>query len=249
MEEFSYNVEFYKNHIFTIEELMNRRDEQDNAKYIEDYYSSFNNNVDIIRDCILNSYRLNKYLTKEERLHYVRGIMYSNQYLNIEDFDNFVEIICSDKKESLEQSVFRVRHSSNDYDEDFFANYARMLTCNFENLGVEEDLESKEDDDISIDMKEDGNEEEEDITESYKSRLTALSAIERIDYLDANFDHYMEGILKFKKINKRKDKFAYNLILQGAEDYFTYVRDLFYETYEFIVEEKKRKSKNFLLSI
>ena len=251
MEKFNYDVEFYKRNIFTIEELIERKNESSNAIYVEECLSKLSSNVDIIRDNILISYSLNKNLSKEKRLYYVKGVIYARQYLNEEDLDTFLNIITSDKKENLERSVFSLRPFSDSYDKNFYKNFAEVLSTGFNKLGEYESLNPEEEetdtnniDEEPVELKE--NEDEDVEEEKYYNNLKTLSPIKRIELLDKYFPIYLNGILKYKNV---KNKIEYQMIKKGAYRYFNYMKNIFYDAYEFILEEKKRNSKNLLLTI
>lgn len=257
MEKFNYDVEFYKRNIFTIEELIERKNESSNAIYVEECLSKLNSNVDLIRENILISYSLNKNLSKEERLYYVKGVIYARQYLNEEDLDTFLNIITSDKKENLERSVFSLRPFTDSHDKNFYKNFAKVLSTGFNKLGEYESLNPEEGeeetdtnniDEESVELKENEDEdvEEEEEEEKYYNNLKTLSPIKRIELLDKYFPIYLNGILKYKNV---KNKIEYQMIKKGAYRYFNYMKNIFYDAYEFILEEKKRNSKNLLLTI
>ncbi len=95
MEKFSYALEFYKNNIFNIEndnDVSIMKKAIMDAKKIEQHFSNVLN-IDLLRENIIISFKFNKKLDCENRINYIRGIVYSRSYINFNDAIIFNQIL------------------------------------------------------------------------------------------------------------------------------------------------------------
>ena len=124
MKRFFYEEEFDKREIYSYKEMIDHKKDVDNAYIIEKRMAELNNNIDLIRYYIIISYYFKKDLELEDRYNYIRGLIYSSQYINDNDFDNIMEIFNPEEYEDFfEKSVFEVKTYSDSSDEEFFRNY------------------------------------------------------------------------------------------------------------------------------
>jgi hypothetical protein len=92
----------------------------------------------------LQSYKFNKELDYEKRLHYVRGILYSRQFINEEDIYKYVNDLEIIDKRIIEKSLFDIRRFSDTYDKEFFENYMDNINIIDEEDITEAYLQGKE---------------------------------------------------------------------------------------------------------
>ena len=91
MEKFSYGVEFYKSRIFSLKDKEEFKEKLAEAIKVEGYFFNLVPNVELIRPYILMSYRLNKDITFEDRILYIRGLIYASDYIDLNDLYNLPE--------------------------------------------------------------------------------------------------------------------------------------------------------------
>lgn len=102
MEKFSYALEFYKNNIFDIEtdnDVSIMKKAVMDAQKIEQHFSNVPN-INLLRENIIISFKFNKNIDYENRINYIRGIVYSKSFINLNDMFMFNEYIYSLTKEN-----------------------------------------------------------------------------------------------------------------------------------------------------
>ena len=253
MKKFSYYYEFYHQEIFDIDEMLEHKEQIEIAEKVENYLNSKNDNIDLIRSAIICSYKFEKKLDYEERLYFVRGILYSRQFMNENDLVNFSFDLSECDSEVLEKSLFEIRDFSDDYDREFFEDYLNnikiieeditedYLRNRIDALGVpisETEMVKTDEDEITVD---------EFFADSYE--MKNLLPKERIDLFKEYYQYFKNGVLKNKNISKDNNPLEYEFVSKGMDAYNQFITGSFELMYEFSSEQFKRKSKNFLLSI
>lgn len=134
MKKFSYGLEFYHKEIFDLDETEKFKREVEIAEKVESYYHVYSDNLEEIRKSILTSYKLRRELSLEDRIAYVKGIIYSRQYMNESDLDELFEEFAKKEKYSVyNKTVFNIRTTSDSEDYDFFYNFIQNSTSNKDN--------------------------------------------------------------------------------------------------------------------
>ena len=85
MEKFSYSSAFYHSKIFTLKELDIFKEKVEEAYKIEKYFFYIIPNIELLRPYIVMSYRLNRDLNFNERISYIRGLVYASEYIDLSD--------------------------------------------------------------------------------------------------------------------------------------------------------------------
>lgn len=248
MEKFSYYLELYQMEIFDLDEMIEHEDQIKDAIKIENHLHLLNDNIDIIRNAIINSIRFEKILSYDERLNHVRGIIYSMHYMNHEDLNKFVDDLSNTDISILEKSLFEIRTFSDNYDKDFFRDYMHNLKIKDEEEDITEDyLKGKLNsigETIVIEEKDDMT-VEEFFEDSYK--MKELVPLERLELFKKYYPLYKEGILEYKGIKEGTEE--YKFVSKGMDAYNNFIIGCFEIMASFIDEELKRKSRNLLFTI
>ena len=265
MKQFSYMYAFYKEFVYSVEEMGQNLDQIEIANEVEKRLGKNNYNLDIIRDMIVRSFKYKKGLSLEDRYNYVRGMIYSSQYLNEKDIDDLEDSFRKAHDDKiLAQSLFAIRPFTDEFDYDYFLNYLDNIRFEsnedvLKNNGDLKDLVKKakekyEQEQFSpmeepeakeyLDEEDEENEEEEEV-ENFKMR--DLSIRERIAFFFDYFPVYVQGITKHKNIKKRSNE--YKLVVEGMKDYFNYIIHVYENTYEILVKDFIKSSKNLTLNI
>ncbi|MBO6195114.1 MAG: hypothetical protein J6O56_02065 [Bacilli bacterium] len=255
MEKFSYYSELYYDEILDIDDMIKNKENVENAYKIEKYLSSLNDNVEIIRNAIVCSYRFSKVLKYEERLHHVRGILYSRQFINENDLLNYVNDLEKVDNRIFEKSLFDIRRFSDNYDKEFFENYMDNITVIDEEVDITEDYLQGKLNEIGepISKTELVKEEEIELTvdEFFKDSYEVKDLLpkERIALFKKYYPLYKKGILEYKCINKDDNPVEFEYVSKGMDDYNQYITSSLEIMHNIIENDMKRKSKNMIFTI
>ena len=248
MEKFSYYLELYNMEIFDIDEMIEHEDQIKNAIKIEKYLNSLNDNIDIIRNAILSSFRFKKILNYDERLDHVRGIIYSMHYMNHEDLYKFINDLENMNTSIFDKTLFDVRTFSDNYDKDFFRDYMYNLKVKDEEEDITEDYLRGKINSVGetvIVEKKDDMTVEEFFKDSYE--MKELVPLERLELFKKYYLLYKEGILEYKGIISGTKEHEY--VSKGMDDYNKYITGCFEIMSSFIDQDLKRKSRNLIFTI
>ena len=91
MEKFSYALEFYRQNIFSLDDVDNFKLRVEEAEFIDSYFKDIIPNLDYLRPYVLLSYRFNKEINDYDRINYIKGLIYANDYVDFEDFKNILD--------------------------------------------------------------------------------------------------------------------------------------------------------------
>ncbi|MBQ3475462.1 MAG: hypothetical protein IJH20_04770 [Bacilli bacterium] len=265
----NYMHSFYHECIFTIDELEEHLGDIKIAENIEKELSKHNSNIDIIRELILRSFKFRKDLSFADRYNYVKGMIYSRQFLNEDDIDAMEKSFENDQDDKIiAKSVFGIRNYTDNFDYEFYYNY--LDNIRFENS---EDLKKKAKridnlikkskeryekdlrDELKFEEAEKEKVEEEDavvveVEETVEEELfdiSDLSFVDRIIFAKKYYPIYKKGIFKSKKIKKRGPE--YKMISAGMDDQFNMMIHLYENTYRIFVNDFVRKNKNLTLGL
>lgn len=261
MEEFNYGIEFYKRNLFNIADELNFGSKVREAEKLEKMFLEKNGNIDLIRENILISYYLDKEIKDELRYQYIRGIIYSRQYIDYTDVEKFKEELEKEfEANNLSDTLFSIKTSTTCYDDELFANYLAIQESR------DSDKTEKEVEDITKMIKdeleknhipfdiivetEDADSLEEQIyeDEDCPNVYTAysLTCYEKINMFDEKFEIYLKGIISQKQIDKLSEN-EQRMIYKGAYDWFNkMIKDL-KDAYNF--QEKMGKYNSRILSL
>ena len=85
---FSYALEFYKEGIFSLDDISTFKRKVKEAEEVDKYFSKIVPNINFVRPYILNSYKLEKKIGFKNRTRYVRGLIYASDYIDMTDINN-----------------------------------------------------------------------------------------------------------------------------------------------------------------
>ena len=84
---FSYALEFYREGIFSLDDLSTFKRKVKEAEEVDKYFSKLVPNINFVRPYIINSYRFEKNIGFKNRIRYVRGLIYASDYIDMSDID------------------------------------------------------------------------------------------------------------------------------------------------------------------
>lgn len=275
MKEFSYALEFYNKSYFDLEDTDRFKKQVEIAEQVEKYYLRFSDNIEEIRNSILISYKFRKDLSLEDRKAYVKGIIFSRQFMNENDVYELIDDFDRRKTDnSYDRSIFNIRTWSDEFDYDFFYNFLRNTYTNktdainkisekylefVKKIKLEQENKSDEEEneieelvkDNSVALEDEDDEEENVTVEEFFPKKNYindnLSLLDRLEISKEYFESYAEGTLKYKNITE--DDKEYPLVVNGLFEYNRYITHIFERTYKFLANEYLRKTKNLSLLI
>ena len=269
MKFFNYMHSFYHECVYSIEEMAEHLDQIQIAENVEKRLSKYNDNLDIIREMIIRSFKFRKDLSEDDRYNYVKGMIYSRQFLNENDIDTMEKSFEDDQDDKiLAKSVFGIRNYTNDFDYEYYYNY--MDNVRFENSEdlkkkvkkiddlikkskekFEQDIrEEQAYEEAAKEMEEDEDAVAVDVEETVEEEffdVSDLSFLDRIIFAKKYYPVYKEGLLKYKKIKKRGPD--YKMVSAGMDDQFNMMIHLYENTYRIFVNNFVKKSKNLTLGL
>lgn len=268
MNKFSYSLELYKRNIFSLKELKKYQDSIKLADEVENYFINYNSNIDLIRNNIITSYVFKPVMNLDDRINYVKGIIYSKQFMNEEDLykleETFNNLMPGD--EILELSLFSVRSFSDEFDYDYYYNYLRntrydekyneirdehfiktLIEKSKEKFNKDMEEEQHEENNVIVDEEIDENEKDDFDIERDAYKMEDLSIRDRIKFSKEYFPIYVDGIINNKGIKEGTKEYEY--LSKGMFDYFSYIIYQYEETFNFFYKEFLRNSKNLTLNL
>lgn len=270
MKFYNYLHSFYRECVFTLDEMFEDDTCIKDAEAIEKKLMKNNSNRDIISSVIIRSFKFRKDLSREDRYNYVKGMIYSRQFINEGDIDNLEKTfdLCNSDK-ILGKSVFGIRNFTDDYDYEYYYNYLDNIRFDTSEDLIKKSkkieeliLKSKEryeadllaekeyQETISEESEEDDEEEEEIEEETFKDEffnVDDLSITDRILFSKKYYPIYKEGLLIHKGI--KEDSKEYSMVSQGMDDQFYFMMNLYENTYNLLVKDFIKRSKNLSLGI
>lgn len=93
MANFDYANVFYKNKIFSLSDVNLFRNKVEEAEKIDNFFLYVIPNMNHIRDYIIYSYIFEKNLAIEDRINYIKGLVYASDYVDFNDLDCLSEDI------------------------------------------------------------------------------------------------------------------------------------------------------------
>ena len=212
---YNYCKEIYERNICDLEDEKRFKKILNDIKYIEKYFSEYTCMIDEIREIIFLSYNFNDRLSKENRINFIRGIIYSKHYVDDKDIDNFIEDLKLYNKqlEERNKTVFESVVTKEDeemytidqiIDDEMNIDYLPDEVYEFNGNSVKNDISCATEDEIS----------EEIYLSNYEVHLYPE---ERINYLVDHYEDYKEIILQKKKVYFEKEK---KYIIKGMDAWF-----------------------------
>ncbi|MBR3116971.1 MAG: hypothetical protein IKF36_03750 [Bacilli bacterium] len=278
MKEFSYALEFYNRCYFDLDDIDTFKNEVEIAEKTEEYYLRFSDNTEEIRNSVLISYKFRRNLSLEDRKAYVKGIIFSRQFMNENDVYELIDDFDRRKTDnSYDKSIFSIRTWSDEFDYDFFYNFLRNTYTNKidainkksekylefvkkikleqENKSDEEENETEElvkDNSVALEDEDDEEEEEENVTveEFFPKKNYINDNLSLLDRLEISKE-YFESYAEgtLKYKNITEDDKEYPLVVNGLFEYNRYITHIYERTYKFLANEYLRKTKNLSLLI
>lgn len=272
MLNFNYGKYFDEHKVFNIENL-SERDKMsqaiEDAKKIEKYFFNIVPNIDKIKNIIAFSFKLNPYLNYLDRINYIRGIIYSQDYIDYNDISEFYNLI-SDYTYVVDiPTIFKEKAFREDKNLDFFDDlmvidklYGNNIFSDFINndaSSYDEENDQEEDEDENENDEQNSNtvstivkEVAEIINSVGQSNTNHIITYEfdnydnvdvtpkqKINMFKKNFNRYVDIILKCKEIDENKNQRAYICVILGMTDWFDFVIDKLETIYNIAEAEKK----------
>lgn len=258
MNDFNYGKYFYEHKIFDIEnkkDIPKMKVAVNDAKKIEKYFFNIVPNIQPLQEIIAFSFKLNPNLYIFDRINYIRGIVYCQDYIDFEDINLFCDEVFNKAIVDF-PTIFKEKSFSESKKLDFFDNIMvadRLKGDNFYAISLENENEEYENDDefnidgISTLLKEIDNlideltpTECEDNSEStIEEELQEISPEDKIELFKQNFNRYVDMIMSSKKIDENKNGNAYLCVILGMQDWFNYVINII-ETYYYLSESERQ---------
>ena len=254
MKLFDYKTVFVNMKIYNIDDLVVDKKPIDIANIVEKRMLAQNNNVDAIRNNIVLSYTFKKDLKLEERYNYVRGLIYSRQYISYEDYEDVVELFSEFNllEDEIYKTIFSSR-DSNEEDKDFIKDYINIF--NDSTLMLNEIVKRNDGDEpkiISLSYSNEDSQDEDFQVEYYndiKLYYKILSdTINRVKQMELNYTLYKKSIMKSKNI-KDVNSVEYKYVEMGMDDYYNFVIESINNLINKKMDDLKRNSKNLALTI
>lgn len=225
MEKFSYAVEFYKNNIFSLDNVKLFKLKVKEAEEIEKYFNQVIPNVDFIRKYVIRSYEFNKSVRRLRRIAYIKGLIFGENYVNFKDFLEFSDYISETLLTESKMSLWKYKgYLHNTKNEDIFEGT------------IEEDIPSELL--VKVSSEEISFEEVEDVDE-LKEKIEELQNKEYDDYIFEDADdvfmpiHPKDKLVQFKKLvniyiskvieEKNISDEEANMVRQGMKDWIEYI--------------------------
>lgn len=274
MVDFNYGKYFYEHKIFNIEDdsQINKMSKAiEDAKRIEKYFFKIVPNIDKIQSIIAFSFKINPCLEYIDRINYIRGIVYSQDYIDYNDVIEFYNLITNYEYVVDIPTIFNEKAFCEFENTDFFDNlmvvnklYEEDIFSNFiiYNSSEEEDEydedEEQEDNDFDsneipalvcegakiINNLEEGTNNVQ-ISEFSEDNTIDITPKQKIAEFKENFNRYVNMVLECKNIDKDKNPKAYMVIILGMTDWFNFVIDII-DTINDIAEAEKKCLRNKL---
>lgn len=217
MKKFSYGLEFYKCNIFDISNPKLFKRKVIEAESIEKHFSTLLPNVERVRKYIIRSFRMKPRMNAKDRINYIIGLIYADDYINVDDLYTFAEYIENKKYPELEnKSIWWVK----DYyempeDVDFFGNELSDTdeVCLVSSKSVDHTSEDECD--------EDDYEDEDDLEYSPSTKKEDLRTVDpdvKIDEFKKHKKKFIELILE----NKDKSEDEKRLIRRAMNDWIDF---------------------------
>ena len=266
MEEFNYAKYFNDHNIFDItskDELYKMKRALEDCKKIEKYFFTVLPNINAIKNIIAFSFKLNRTLRYRNRIEYIRGIIYSQDYIDFNDVIKFSNLVTDYGYVVDLPTIFNEKCDTEYADIDFFEDlmiidnlngksaYDALSYMEFEDEN-EEDDEPEDEDDKQIDgivtmLKNINNSigEKEEVKRDvpFDKRMIQITPEKKIENFKKNFRKYINIVFESKEINKEQDKREYTYVVLGMKDWFKFVIDIIETIYNISKEEKRTLRK------
>lgn len=268
MEKFNYGKYFDEHNIFKIEnkeEISKMKIAVEDANMIEKYFFRIVPNVEQIRKMIAFSFRLNKDLSRIDRVNYIRGLVYCEDYIDLDDIKSFYNLLTDYTYVVDVPSIFAEKSYELIDGEDFFENVMaienlknRIKPPIYQDGEIEIEMNIDEEDEESIEtarsmiekiinfserntsiIKEETNDDTSEEEKNYEDiEYIDISPKEKIELFKQNFEKYIEIVFKNKNIDLEKNDKAAIMIKLGMKDWFNYIIEII-ETIYTITEAEK----------
>lgn len=263
MERFNYASYLYNQKILDIETKEDREHFKkiiDDIKRLEEYFSKMIPNIEIIKPIIAFSYKLNKEIQWEDRINYIRGIIYSRRYIDMEDVHMFADYLSQDLDPEDSNSIFFNKGFSDNkygfftdaFDEDFVTYVELSEVYKNEKLVIDEngnivdsesgnrviiqpDINNNDIDDCSenseLQEEEENIDKDEENESIYYDYYYSVTPEEKLKLFKENFEMFVVEMIKRKNLDKEDEKTRGYIIL-GMRDWYEYVMNMLDGAYE-----------------
>ena len=250
MERFSYDLEFYKNNLFDLDNIKLFKRKVKEAKEIESFFWKIIPNIEYIRKYILRSYYMNKSYGKITRIRYIKGLILADSIIDFDDIREFSSIVSEnifieDKitlwrnkeyvKDSLDEQIL------NDKYQDTSLNVIESIN-NVDPLYIDDYIDEEIEDDIGttlLKITSDNSEytgENEILSENY----VPMSLEQKIYEFKKNKSKIINDIIKIKNISKEEEK----IVKKGMRDWLNFAIDSLETIYKLKINSLTLNDKN-----
>lgn len=225
MEKFSYAVEFYKNNIFSLDNVRLFKLKVKEAEEIEKYFNQVIPNVDFIRKYIIRSYEFNKSARGLRRIAYIKGLIFGENYVDLKDLFEFSEYISETLLTEPKMSLWKYKGylHDNENEDEFEGTIEEDKLSELAVKVSSEEINFEEIDDID-ELKEkieelQNREYEDDIYEDADYDFIPVHPKEKLREFKKLVNKYIRETIKEKKINEEE----VNMVKRGMKDWIKYI--------------------------
>ncbi len=240
MKKFSYALEFYKEGLFDLNNTKLFKLKVKEAEEIEKYFNQVIPNIELVRKYVFRSYIFNKKIRGLRRIAYIKGLIYAENYVDINDLFEFNEYISENLTTEPKESLWKYkRYSENIKSEDEFEGTIEDNNTSSE-LIIKVDYEN-----ISFDEEdEDEYESEYAEAEQLDKILTKMDELEEFENLDDEFMpiHPKEKLKEFKSLKekyiaktieeKKISDEEKSMVKKGMNDWINYILNSMQDVYD-----------------
>lgn len=244
MVKFSYGIYFYKENIYSLDDPEEFKIRVTEAEETDTYFSQIMPNMDFVRPYILLSYRMNKNIKDKDRINYIIGLIYANNYIDMNDVEQLPEQFeAYDSYYGLETSIFKTsiwNESGFRKDTNDLKNNLHILSRNEISKKISEYIENHQDvkftglikdsglnksnDTTTSVYDEDDEEEEKELEEEiYNDELFEISIEAKIDIYKNHAKKYIKDCIKSGIKNKTIHEEDTKMVKAGMKAWFKYI--------------------------
>ena len=232
MKKFSYELEFYKRELFSLDNIPLFKRKVKDAYEVEKYFAKVLPNVQYVRKYILRSYALNKKYERLNRIRYIKGLIYASNYIDFNDIEDFSEYIEDVLYPDIKSSLFEYTNFDDNKDNpslfeqdleyqvhDSVLSTVPLIQQEYEykldtsNIDNEEYSEDEDDNDNE-------DESDEELDDYYKEieKFNLLHPKDKIELFKKYKKKYINDIINIKEIKEEDIK----IVRKGMTDWINF---------------------------
>ena len=246
MVKFNYGLYFYKENIYSLNNPKLFGIRVTEAEEIDEYFSQIMPNIDHVRPYILLSYRMNKNIRDLDRINYIIGLIYANNYIDMNDVEQLPQQFeAYDSYYGLETSLFKTsiwNESGFRKDTNDLKNNLHILSRKETDENISKYIENHQDikftgliknsglnklNDTTTSVYDEEDEEEKEVEEEmYNNELFEISIEAKIDIYKNHAKKYIKDCIKSGIKNKTIYEEDVKMVKAGMNAWFRYVFDI-----------------------